>query len=258
MILLLGGTAETRNAAEALAAAGRRVLVSTATDIPLTIGRRDGIVRHIGRLDAAAMTELIRRENIRVLIDVTHPYATQVRATAAKVARAVGVPYLTYVRPSAFVDSKDMCLAGGHAAAAQAAVVRRQPTLLTIGSRHVAVYAQAGEQAGVPMVARVLPHADSIAACRAAGIPEERIVTGRGPFSVEENRQHIRRFGIGTLVAKDSGKAGGFHAKQDAARMEGCLLVVVARPDLPPATPCATLDELVAAALQLTDGGDKT
>ncbi|MBI2437234.1 MAG: precorrin-6A/cobalt-precorrin-6A reductase, partial [Lentisphaerae bacterium] len=54
-----------------------------------------------------------------------------------------------------------------------------------------------------------------------------------GPFSLEENRALIRRFGVGVLVTKDSGAAGGFQAKQEAARLEGCLLVVVGRAEQP-------------------------
>ncbi len=39
----------------------------------------------------------------------------------------------------------------------------------------------------------------SPAACLQAGIPPEHILAGRGAFSVEENRRHIRALGIGVL-----------------------------------------------------------
>ena len=57
-------------------------------------------------------------------------------------------------------------------------------------------------------------------------------MTGRGPFSLEENRRQIREFGIGVLVTKDSGHAGGTLEKLEAARSGGCRVVVVRRPVL--------------------------
>jgi precorrin-6A/cobalt-precorrin-6A reductase len=79
-------------------------------------------------------------------------------------------------------------------------------------------------------VARVLPHGESLEACRKAGIPADSVIAGRGPFSVEENREAIRRFSIGVLVTKDSGNAGGVREKLEAARLERCRVVIVRRP----------------------------
>jgi precorrin-6A/cobalt-precorrin-6A reductase len=228
-VLLLGGTSETAVVAEALAAAGRRVLVSTATDVPLDVGRHSNITRRCGRLDAAGMAALVHADNVRVLVDVSHPYAVELRATARIVAHEAGIPYLTFVRPQAYTAADGIRLAAGHEEAARLACEPGRPVLLTVGSRNVATYAREAAGRRVPLIARVLPHEESIAACLAAGLPRERVVAGRGPFSVEENRELIRRFGVGVVVSKDSGVAGGFPAKQEAARLESCLLVVVGR-----------------------------
>jgi precorrin-6A/cobalt-precorrin-6A reductase len=55
-------------------------------------------------------------------------------------------------------------------------------------------------------------------------------LAGRGPFSVEENRRHIRQFHVGVLVTKDRGRPGGTTEKLAAARAEGCRVIVVERP----------------------------
>jgi len=91
------------------------------------------------------------------------------------------------------------------------------------------------QRTGTPLVARVLPRRQSIEACLLAGIDRRRIIAARGPFSVEVNRRHIREHAVGVLVTKDSGDAGGAAAKLQAARLEGCRVVVVQRPPLPPA-----------------------
>lgn len=231
MILLLGGTSETAPLAEALAAVGYRVLVSTATDIPLAVGSHEGIEHRRGRLSEAEMTALIRERGIKALVDATHPYATQVRTTAVRAADGLGIPYLTLIRPGLAMVQDGVCIAGDHDEAARIACECGKPVLLTIGSRNVRPYAEAARQVGIPLVARVLDHPDSHHACREAQIPETHVITGRGPFSTEENRRLIRQFDIGVLVTKDSGDAGGVSEKLEAARLEGCLAIVVGRPE---------------------------
>lgn len=252
MIFLLGGTTETAIVAQALAEAGRQVLVSTATDIPLAVGTHPAIRLRQGRLDEAAMTALISQEKIIALVDVTHPYATEVRATALRVAQRSGIPYFTFVRPIGCVaDGEDVLTAPDHTTAADMACEFGKPILLTIGSRHVKEYVRAAKAAGLLIVARVLPHHESLTACREAGLPDNHIITGRGPFTLEENRELIQRFSIGVLATKDSGDAGGFQAKRDAARMEACRFIVVGR--TPNTSPNAfdRIEPLIQAVLKL-------
>jgi precorrin-6A/cobalt-precorrin-6A reductase len=45
-----------------------------------------------------------------------------------------------------------------------------------------------------------------------------------------ENRETIRKLNIGVLVTKDSGAAGGVMEKLEAARIEGCKVVMIKRP----------------------------
>ena len=129
-----------------------------------------------------------------------------------------------------------------------------KPVLLTTGSNNLSPYVEQATRTGLLLVARVLPREDSISACLRAGLPRERIITGKGPFTVEANREHIRRFNIGVLVTKDSGAAGGVPEKLRAARLESCQVVVVQRrvegdtPEAAAALPnvCTTIDELIA------------
>ncbi|HYU44640.1 MAG TPA: bifunctional phosphoserine phosphatase/homoserine phosphotransferase ThrH [Terriglobales bacterium] len=235
MILLLGGTSETAPIAEAVAAAGYRVLVSTATGIPLFVGAHLHITHRRGRLTEAEMASLVRKHRIRAIVDVTHPYASEVRRTSPRVAEQMRIPYLTYIRPGAVTGEDGVQVVTSHEQAAQVACESGAPVLVTVGSKNLRVYAEQargiGMSPGVRMVARVLEHPDSRRAAREAGVADHDVVTGRGPFSIEENRDLIRRFGARTLVTKDSGQAGGVREKLEAARMEGCRVIVVAMPE---------------------------
>ncbi len=177
------------------------------------------------------MVRLGREQGIKVIVDVSHPYADSARHNAQMAADQLHIPYLTWVRPSILDQDAACAFAKDHEQAASIAFSFSRPVLLTTGSRNLAPYVQESRNTGLTLVVRVLPVPESIAACRGAGIADIHVVTGRGPFSVQENLAIIEKFGIGCLVTKDSGSAGGVHEKIDAARIAGCRVVVVQRPD---------------------------
>jgi precorrin-6A/cobalt-precorrin-6A reductase len=263
MILLLGGTSETAAIAGALAGAGLRVLVSTATDEALDVGRGAAIERRSGRLDEQAMLELVRAGGIGAIVDATHPYAAGAHATAQAVARRAGIPCVAFVReggawgctggaerggdvgqcptyPAANAAQAGkpvlpmrVHLAPDHARAAAVAFSLGRAVLLTTGANNLLPYADEARRTSIRLVARVLPREESIRACREAGVGPGDTIAARGPFSVEQNILHIDEYGIGTLVTKDSGREGGVDAKLQAARRRGCAVVVVGRPPRP-------------------------
>ena len=233
MILLLGGTSDCAPVAEALARAGYRVLVSSATDVDLFTGAHPRIVRRSGRLDSGQMASLVADRQVQAIVDATHPYAVAVRATAEQVAAKRGIPYLSYMRPGIIGEEQGVLVVADHEEAARLSVRAGKPVLLTIGSRHVMPYAREAKLAGIDVIARVLDHPESHRSCQEAGIPAGYVITGRGPFSTEENRLLIRQFHAGVLVTKDSGDAGGVREKIEAAKLEGCEVIVVARPAAP-------------------------
>ncbi len=230
-ILLLGGTSETAPLADKIAAAGYRVLVSTATDAPLATGSHAAIARRCGPLDAAAMAAVLRQHGIAAIVDATHPYAEQIHATARQVAAASQCPYLRYQRRAAVVASAAVDYADDHRHAASLACRSGERVLLTTGSRHLAEYVAAARHHGCALFARVLNHPDSVAACAAAGLKRNNCLFARGPFSHADNLALLRRWRITRLVTKDSGSAGGVAEKISAARQHGCGVVVLRRPD---------------------------
>jgi precorrin-6A/cobalt-precorrin-6A reductase len=256
-ILLLGGTSETAPLATKLAFAGYQVLVSTATDEPLQIGEHPAIQRRCGRLNCEQMVTLVEEMRIFSLVDATHPYASEVQKTARLVAKQTRRSYLRYQRQSLPNKSSEWIVAKNHDEAAQIACRSGAPVLLTTGSRHLAPYVKEATRRHVRLFARVLAHPESIKACEAAGLNENRRIFGRGPFSVEQNRAIIREHQIGTIVSKDSGEAGGVDEKWHAAKREGCQFIVVQRPEETPEQCFAGMDELVTALRQQSEHDDK-
>lgn len=256
MILLLGGTSETAGLATAFAAAGWRTLVSTATDNALDVGSHPLIERRMGRMAKGAMADLTRERGVAVIVDATHPYARDAKAMIAEVAHDTGLPLISFLRAGNAYNYERIHCVKDHDGAAITAFSFGKPVLLTTGSRNLAPYARERTKSGIRLIARVLPHPESEAACAAAGLADEEVITGRGPFSVDENSAVIRHYGIGTLVTKESGDAGGVPEKIEAARREGCHVVIVDRPEPSTANACGTVDEVVAAVRRVIGNGN--
>jgi precorrin-6A/cobalt-precorrin-6A reductase len=250
MILLIGGTSETAPLASRLAETGYEVLVSTATDAPLAIGDHPRISRRAGRLAEEGLVALGKEKGIRAIVDAAHPYAVAVHAAVQVAARRLGIPCLVFRRPEAPIPENPVRFAADHVEAAEMAFAAGRPVFLTTGARNLAPYAEAARRTGVPLAVRVLDAPESLAACQAAGIPEDRIIAGRGPFSPEENLAAIRRFDIGVIVTKESGRAGGFDAKLAAARQADCRLIILRRPETPSADSAFDHPAALIAALQ--------
>ncbi|RJQ66466.1 MAG: precorrin-6A reductase [Desulfobacteraceae bacterium] len=248
VILLFGGTSETAPLADMLAGAGYEVLVSIATPIELAIGRHSRVRRRIGRLDAAGMVDLIQTEQVRAVVDAAHPYAEQLHAIVARACQTARVRLLRYRRPSVPVpDRKGIQWAVDHATAAALACRPGSRVLLTIGSRNIAPYVRAAVENQADVFARVLPESDSLDACRMVGLSLAQVIGMRGPFSREDNLNLLHQLRIDVLVTKESGIAGGFKEKIEAALERKCRVVIIQRPVESGAAECRSFEEIVEA-----------
>lgn len=254
MILLLGGTSETAPIAGELLRRGCRVLVSMATDNPLEIPPHPEMERRSGRLDAEGLLNLIRLNGVRLLFDATHPYASAVHETARTAADRAEVPYIRFERGGAAIDYQKAVRTENHETAAEYAFSFGSPVLLMTGSRNLAPYVKKSKETGIPLVARVLPHPESVEACKKSGLSPENVIFGRGPFSVEENLAAIRKFKIGVIVTKESGGSGGVAEKIEAARQASCHVVIVERPPSSAQNLFHGMDDAVNAALKALKG----
>lgn len=243
MILLVGGTSETGPLAAALLRAGREVLVSMATEVDLELPDDPGLTVRRGRLDQAGFRDLILSRSIACVVDASHPFAGILHRELTEVCSDLGIPRIRFERPG--IDpGPGVEIVESHEAAAASAVAHGRPVLLTTGSRYLRPYVDRARRAGVPLYARVLPGEESELACRRAELPERHVEFARGPFTVEQTRELLRRWEIGVLVAKNGGIASGLSERLDAARLEGASVVLVRRPD-PEAGAVTRVEEVV-------------
>lgn len=225
-IFLFGGTAEGHLLAERLAEAGNDVTCAVATDYgQAVLEPRDNLTVLVGRLTAGEMAE--RLEGFDVVVDATHPYADKVSENIRAAAAETATPYYRLLRPRE--EAEDVLWADSPADAA--AKLQNLPgnVLLTTGSKDLKTFTAVKDYPSRLFV-RVLPSVESLTAALSLGYPASHVICMQGPFPQALNQAMMEAVGAKVLVTKDTGKAGGFLEKAEAARAAGAKLLVIRRP----------------------------
>jgi precorrin-6A/cobalt-precorrin-6A reductase len=235
-LLILGGTAEAAALARGVAARFGDMLQVTnslagRTERP---GPLPGQIRIGGFGGPRRFAAYLTAHGIDRLIDATHPFATRISAEARLACEEAGVPRLLLLRPPwrrhpldrwIEVDSLD-------AAAAIVGCVGRR-AWLTVGASEIACFSAA---TGVRFLVRLVdpPRRHLPLRCY-------EIITGRGPFTLADERHRLERHAIDVLVCKASGGAAT-EAKIIAARELSLPVVMVRRPAPEPGQAAETIE----------------
>ena len=231
-LILFAGTTEGRELAELARGLGIKTVACVATDYGESLIEEGGSLRvNMGRLGEEAMEDLIRAEMPKLVLDATHPYADVVSRTIVAACKATGARYGRVQREA---ESHEGCLEFPDLAAL-AEHLDKTPGVVfsSLGTK---------ESAGLSGVSgaaeriwlRVLPSVDGLNMCLSAGFPAKHIICMQGPFSADLNEAMFKAVGAKILLTKDTGSAGGFPEKLEAARRCGMQVFVIKRPqDIP-------------------------
>ncbi len=228
-ILIFGGTTEGRILAEYCAANAIPAVVSVTTEYGASLLPNE-IEFAAGKLDAEQIAAFIAKRGFCAAIDATHPYARLASANIKAAAEQSGIKYYRVLREESGEISGRVC-----ADIAQAADYLNDPNtgekraLITTGSKELAEFTRVRDFSE-RLYARVLPAEGIEERCAALGFRPENLIIEKGPFSVERNVAHIRETCAEILVTKESGAAGGYPEKCEAARRCGIELVTILRP----------------------------
>jgi precorrin-6A/cobalt-precorrin-6A reductase len=237
-VLILGGTGDAAQlAAQAVALPGIEVITSMAGRVRQPVAPA-GKMRIGGFGGAAGLIEYVREQHIDLLIDATHPFATQMSHHVATAAQACGLLHLMLVRPPWDPVSGDRWLAVESIAAAVATlpgIARR--VFLTIGRQELAAFAPLQ---GLWFLMRMIdpPVPDT-------PVPPGTLVLERGPFTLEDERQLLQTYAIEAMVSKNSG-GDATYAKIIAARELGLPVVMMQRPPMPAGEQVADVEHALA------------
>ncbi|WP_260684143.1 cobalt-precorrin-6A reductase [Rhodococcus sp. KBS0724] len=241
---MLGGTGEGREIAARLAGSGDLEVVTSLAGRVRDPRWPEGEVRVGGFGGAEGLAEWLVENDIRALLDATHPFASRITANAHRAARTCGIPFALCRRPSWAQHPLDRWFpARDLSHAAQLVPTLGTHAFLTIGRQGVSAFAEVN---GVSFLVRSIdPPTGTMP------VPHE-LILARGPFDVESELELMRRHGIDVVVTKSSG-GDQTYAKVVAARQLGLPVVVVERPPVPDGVD--SFDSPAAAASWLESAG---
>jgi precorrin-6A/cobalt-precorrin-6A reductase len=230
-LLILGGTAEARELAAELHAAGIAVITSLAGRV--TRPRLPaGDVRIGGFGGPAALATWLTEHGVAAVVDATHPFAERISASAVTACDRAGVPLLRLERPGWTQRVGDRWQWVDDVNVAAGAIPPGRRVLLTTGRQGLAAFADRDDAwfliRCVDEPQPPLP-------------PHHELLLARGPYTLEKELALVDAHRIDLIVTKDSG-GPHTHAKLDVARERGLPVIVVRRPPRPAAQAVTTVD----------------
>lgn len=228
-ILIFGGTSEGRMLAEFCAENKINACVSVTTGYGaelLPCSRYITVFN--GKLDRSEITKLISDNKFSVVIDATHPYATLATENIRSACSDTNTSYYRLKRESSeilygkILNSFDELTAYLNK--------NNKQILSTLGSKELPLLSKVTDHYERIWL-RLLPADDITEQCVKLGFDKEKLIFGKGRFSIEENIRHIKACSADVLLTKESGKAGGYYEKAEAAKKLGTELITIKRPE---------------------------
>ena len=183
-----------------------------------------------GRMDRYQMEEFIRNQGIHLVIDATHPHARLVSEEIQEACGRTGVRLERCLRAEGEQNkARDWVEVDSIQEAVSFLSSVSGVIFATTGSKELEALCQIPDYQK-RVYARVLPTSNVLKKCEKLGITGSHLIAMQGPFSTEMNTLFLRQTKADWLLTKDSGRAGGFQEKVEAARENGIRVIVIRRP----------------------------
>lgn len=224
-LLILGGTAEARALAEHAVKWPELEIINSLAGRTEAPKRPAGQLRVGGFGGVQGLTEFLTGKRIDFVVDATHPFAINISRNAAEACSTLAMRRLKLVRPPWEKQTGDNWIDVDSAEQA-AAQLRRLGTrvFLTLGSQQLAAFAYLTD---IWFLVRTIDPPE-----KSLPLANATLITGRGPFSLEEEKRLLDVHRIEGIVTRNSGGRATY-AKIAAARAAGLWVVMIRRPAPP-------------------------
>jgi precorrin-6A/cobalt-precorrin-6A reductase len=186
---------------------------------------------------AVGLAAYLASERIDAVVDATHPFASRISANAAAACRATSTPLVVFSRPPWTREPGDRWVEVATVEdAADALGATRRTAFLTQGRLQLAAFARAPQHR---YIVRAIDRPAEIDA-----LPNCKLILARGPFTLADELDLMKRERVEALVTKNSGGRATY-AKIEAARALGIEVIVVRQPPAPEAETLHDLDAVM-------------
>jgi len=243
MILLLGGTKDSRIIAERLIDCSLKTLITTTTDYGASLLPKHPLLfKKVGKYNQADLIQLLDDYSVDLVIDATHPYAEEISKNIIEVSQSINIDLYRYERPrkksiyAKYFDSYEQMI--------EILKEKNGNILLTIGSKDLSDWSKPLDINR--LIIRVLPMISILKKCDALGFSPNQIIAIQGPFSKAFNKILIKDYKIKYLISKDTGAIGGLNHKISATLDSNIQCFIKKRPNLFYANKFSTLESLIS------------
>lgn len=229
MIGLIVGTVEGKKLLNLLNEFTSDIFVSTATEYGGELLRDYKYkILNTKPLNLEELKGEILRNNINLLVDASHPYASVVTKNAIEACKALDITYIRYERPKAKLEENQHIIRVKDYEEAYLKLKDLKGTILnTTGSNNIEKFIEM--KLNRRIVHRVLPSVKVMEKCFSLGLKTEDIIAIKGPISYKLNCSFIEEYSAKVIVMKDSGRQGGTEEKIKAAMDMNIKAIVIDR-----------------------------
>lgn len=231
-VFIFGGTTEARLLVSALLNLGIRCTVSVTSDYAKDLMLDSPLLTvSVRRLDEGEIEETLLKINPSMIVDATHPYATEVSRNIKRGCQKLGREFVTLIRDvgsiegaTLFDDIDEMVdfLADN--------CTESDAIFSTLGIKEAKVFRDKLPSYRSNVYLRILPSMVSLSAAVELGFPSKHIICMMGPFSKEMNVALLHECRARYLLTKVTGKVGGLDSKIEAARECGVDVLAIRAP----------------------------
>jgi precorrin-6x reductase len=181
----------------------------------------------IGRMNRGVMIEFLFQSKPALVIDATHPYADKVHINIREACRENNFRLLSVGREKS--DTNNCFCFSNYDKLINWLNDNDGTIFVATGVKEAKIFTKVNDYKK-RIFFRFLPGAEGLKNCLELGFPPEHLILMYGPFSRELNRAMFAATKASILVTKESGAAGGFTEKIEAARELGMRVAVIERP----------------------------
>lgn len=177
----------------------------------------------------------ISNESFDILIDATHPFASNATLTAIEASKIAKVKYIRFERPTFDYSVYDNIYPTDSFKKAGEIIVstfKEKSVFHVAGVNTIEEVLKSNQIHIENFFVRVLPVKSSIEKCNSLGIFGENIIAMQGVFSKDFNKALMKEINAQVIITKESGDTGGISSKIDAANELGINVILVTRPKI--------------------------
>lgn len=231
MIGFILGTSEGKKILSLINKYTNNIAVSTATSYGGELLKNYKIKNlNTKPLNKDELLNWIKQNNIKVLVDGSHPYAQEVTKNAIECVEKLNIDYIRYERLGVLegIESDNIVRVKNYDEAIEYFKILDGNILNTTGGNNAARFAEIEFEHRI--IHRILPSVQVLSKLLESGIKVKDIVAMQGPISYELEIGFIRQFDIKGLLTKDSGIEGGCLEKFRAIKKLNKKLIVIEKP----------------------------